>query len=96
MHSKTAKEIWDTLENIHERDTKVKMAKLQAHRTLFENLKMIVDEDIVAFFLRVAEVVIIMIGLGEEIKESVVVQKLLRYLPPRFNPKFFAIQEVAN
>ena len=28
MQSKTAKEIWDTLENIHEGDTKVKMAKL--------------------------------------------------------------------
>ena len=57
MHSKTVKEIWDTLENIHEGDTKVKMAKLQAHRTHFENLKMNEDEDIVVFFLRVSEVV---------------------------------------
>ena len=68
MHSKTAKEIQDTLENIHEGDTKVKMAKIQAHRTQFENLKMNEDEDINAFFLRVAEVVNIMIGIGEEIK----------------------------
>ena len=45
------------------------------------------DEDIAAFFLRVAEFVNIMIGLGEEIKESVVVQKILRSLPSRFNPK---------
>ena len=28
MHNKTAKEIWDTLESIHEGDKKVKMAKL--------------------------------------------------------------------
>ena len=69
MHSKTSKEIWDTLENIHEGDTKVKMAKLQAHRNQFENLKMNEDEDIAPFFLRVAEVVNIMIGLGEELKK---------------------------
>ena len=54
------------------------------------------DEDIVSFFLRVAEVVNIMIGLVEEIKESVVVQKLLRSLPPRFNPKVSAIEETTN
>ena len=32
MHSKTAKDICDTLGNIHEGDTKEKMAKLQARR----------------------------------------------------------------
>ena len=32
MHNKTTKEIWDTLESIHEGDKKVKMAKLQAYR----------------------------------------------------------------
>ena len=57
IHSKTTKDIWDTLGNIHEGDTKVNMAKLQAHRTQFENLKMNEDEDIAAFFLRVSEVV---------------------------------------
>ena len=96
MHSKTAKDIWDTLGSIHEGETKVKMAKLQAYRTQFENLKMNEDEDIVAFFLRVAKVVNIMIGLGEEIKESVVVQKILRSLPSRFNPKVSAIEETTN
>ena len=37
MHSETAKDIWDTLENIHEGDKKVNMAKLQASRTQIEN-----------------------------------------------------------
>ena len=32
MHNKTAKEIWDTLESIHEGDKKVKIAKLQVYR----------------------------------------------------------------
>ena len=32
MHNKTAKEIWDTLESIHEGDKKVKATKLQVYR----------------------------------------------------------------
>ena len=37
-----------------------------------------------------------MIGLGEEIKESVVVQKILRSLPSRFNPKVSDIEETTD
>jgi hypothetical protein len=33
------------------------------------------------------------IGLGEEIEEFVIVQKVLRCLPMRFNPKISAIEE---
>jgi hypothetical protein len=33
------------------------------------------------------------IGLGEEIKDSVIVQKVLRSLPMRFNPKISALEE---
>ena len=54
MHKKTSKEMWDTLENIHEGDKKMKTAKLQVYRAQFENLKMNDDEDISSFFLRVA------------------------------------------
>jgi hypothetical protein len=51
------------------------------------------DEDIVAYFLRVDETVNAIIGLGEEIEESVIVQKVLRSLPMRFNPKISALEE---
>jgi hypothetical protein len=33
------------------------------------------------------------IGLGEEIEESVIVQKVLRSLPMRLNPKILALEE---
>jgi hypothetical protein len=33
------------------------------------------------------------IGLGEEIEESVIIQKVLRYLPMRFNPKISSLEE---
>ena len=68
MHNKTTKEIWDTLESIHEGDKKVKIAKLQVYRAQFENIKMNDDEDIASFFLRVAEIVNNMRALGETIK----------------------------
>jgi hypothetical protein len=51
------------------------------------------DEDITAYFLRVDETVNAIIGLGEEIEESVIVQKVLRSLPMRFNPKILALEE---
>jgi hypothetical protein len=90
-HCKSTKEIWDKLRNIYEGDTKVKAAKLQTYRGQFEQLKMKEDENIAAYFLR--ETVNAIIGLGEEIKESVIVQKVLRSLPMRFNPKISTLEE---
>jgi hypothetical protein len=54
------------------------------------------DEDIAAYFLRVDEIVNAIIGLGEEIEESVIVQKVPRSLPMRFNPKISAIEEISD
>jgi hypothetical protein len=45
------------------------------------------DENIAAYFLRVSETMNAIIGLEEELEESVIVQKVLRSLPMRFNPK---------
>jgi hypothetical protein len=92
-HCKPAKEIWDKLQNIYEGDSKVKAAKLQTYRGQFEQLKMKEDEDIAAYFLQVDETMNAIIGLGEEIEESVIVQKVLRSLPMRFNPKISTLEE---
>ena len=96
MHNNTAKEMWDTLENIHEGNKKVKTAKLQVYRAQFENLRMNDDEDIASFFLRVVEIVNNMKYLGETIQECVIVQKILRSLPSSFNPKVYAIEETVD
>jgi hypothetical protein len=92
-HCKSAKEIWDKLRNIYEGDSKVKATKLQTYRGQFEQLKMKEDEDITTYFLRVDEIVNAIIGLGEEIEESVIVQKVLRSLPMRFNLNISALEE---
>ena len=43
-------------------------------------------ENIAAYFLQIDETVNEIIGLGEEIKESIIAQKVLRYLSMRFDP----------
>jgi hypothetical protein len=95
-HCKSAKEIWDKLQNIYEGDSKVKAAKLQTYRGQFEQLNMKEDENIAAYFLRVDETLNAIIGLGEEIKESVIVQKVLRFLPMRFDPKISTLEEISD
>ena len=68
MHCTSAKETWDNLKNVYEGDGKVKGAKLQTYRRKFEYLKIKEDEDIVAYFLWVDEIVNTMRGLGEKVK----------------------------
>jgi hypothetical protein len=92
-HYKSAKEIWDKLQIIYEGDTKVKATKLQTYRGQLEQLKIKEDEDIATYFLRVYQTVNAIKGLGEEIEESVIVQKVIRSLPIRFNPKISALEE---
>ena len=72
------------------------MAKLQAYRTQFENLKMNEDEDVASFFLKVAKIVNNMKYVGETINECVIVKKDMRSLPSRFNPKVSSIEETTN
>jgi hypothetical protein len=52
------------------------------------------DETVGKYFLRVEEMVNAMKALGETIDEPSLVQKILRSLPDRFNPKVYAIEEL--
>jgi hypothetical protein len=96
MHLGTAKEMWDKLISIYEGNEKVKDTKLQTYKIQFEQLKMMEDETVGKYFLRVEEMVNAMKALGETIEEPYLVQKILRSLPDRFNPKVSAIEELNN
>ena len=90
--------MWDKLVNSYEGNEKVKDAKLQSHILKFEQLKMNEDESVSKFFLRVDKLVNAMRALGGKIKEddTNIVQKILRSLPDRFNPKVSAIEEMSD
>ena len=85
MHCSSAKVIWDKLKKVYEGDTKVKSAKLQSYRSQFESLKMEESEDIETYFLLIDEVVNTIRGLGEKVGNDIIVQKVLRSLPARFD-----------
>jgi hypothetical protein len=92
MHLETAKDMWDKLISNYEGNEKVKDAKLQIYKVQFEHLQMKEDETIGKYFMRVEELVNEMKSLGEKIEEASLVQKFLRSLPDRFNPKVSAIE----
>jgi hypothetical protein len=71
----------------------VKEAKLQTYGGQLEQLKMKEDDNIAAYFLLVDEIVNAIIGLGEEIKEFVNVQKVLISLLGSYFNYFIAMNE---
>jgi hypothetical protein len=94
MHLESAKAMWDKLISSYEGNKKVKDAKLQTYRLKFEQLKMNEDETVSKYFLRVEELVNAMKGLGDKIEDAFLVQRILRSLLDRFNPKVSAIEEL--
>jgi hypothetical protein len=54
------------------------------------------DENISSYVLRVVETVNAIRGLGEEVDESIIVQKVLRSLPMIFDPKISTLEERAD
>eukprot|EP00253_Pinus_taeda_P005042 PITA_05042 len=96
MHFKSAKEIWDKIILSYEGDEQVKRAKLQTLRIRYENLKMHSNENIANYLLRMDEIVNCMRDLGEEFKEVVLVEKVLRSLSAKFDSKVSSIEEKEN
>jgi hypothetical protein len=52
------------------------------------------EESISTYFICVDEIVNTILGLGEEVKETIIVQKVLRSLLSRFDPNISAIEEI--
>jgi hypothetical protein len=52
------------------------------------------EENVVVYLLRVDEIVNTIKGLGETVTEPMIVQKVLRSLPLRFDTKVSAIEEI--
>ena len=59
----------------------------------FEILKMKEEENITEYLLRVDEIVNVIRGIGREIKEKEVVDKVLRTLPMKYESKVSTLEE---
>eukprot|EP00253_Pinus_taeda_P033921 PITA_33921 len=85
--------MWDKIILSYEGDDQVKCAKLQTLRIRYETLKMHSNESISNYLLCIDEIVNCMRNLGEEIKEVILVEKVLRSLSTEFESKVSAIEE---
>ena len=92
MHIESTKETWDKLISSYEGNEKVKYVELHTYRLKFEQIKMNEDETVSKYLLRVEEMMNAMKGLGEEIEEAPLVQKILISFPDRFNPEVSPIE----
>jgi hypothetical protein len=50
------------------------------------------EEDVIAYLLDVDEIINTIIGIGEKVEESMIVQKVLRSLPLIVDAKVFSIE----
>jgi hypothetical protein len=92
LNCKNAKQLWDKLETIYAGDSKVKRAKLETLKVQYEGLKMKDEENISEYFERVDNIVNAIIGLGVEVSDNELVEKILRTLPMLYNPKVSTIE----
>lgn len=89
-------EIWYKLRNINEGDDKIKEAKLQTFRAQFEGLKMNDEEYIATYMLHVNKIINSIRGIGEEMKDYLIINKVIRSLPLKFNSNVSTIEEAKD
>ncbi|KAG8489442.1 hypothetical protein CXB51_017819 [Gossypium anomalum] len=77
---KTTKEVWTILQNQHERNTAVRMSKLQILTTKFENMKMNEDELFFDFYTKLCDISNEAFYLGEHFFEVKLVKRFSRSL----------------
>lgn len=81
----SAKDAWEALKQGFQGSTQIKQVRLQTLKRDFENLKMREEENVGDYCVRVKSCVDKMKTLGEEISNEVIVKKVLRTLPPKWN-----------
>ncbi|XP_021823771.1 uncharacterized protein LOC110765027 [Prunus avium] len=95
-HVSTSKEAWDVLINSYIGREKVKKVRLQTLRRQFELLQMERKESISDYFSRTLSLANQMKANGEDMKELLIVEKILRTLTDRFEGKVTAIEETRD
>ncbi|XP_074323745.1 uncharacterized protein LOC141660658 [Apium graveolens] len=80
----SAKSAWEAIKTLCQGADQVKAARVQTLKTEFEALCMKESDQLDNFYMKLNGLVTNIRALGEEMKESYVVKKLLRAVPTRF------------
>ena len=89
----SAKQLWDKLGTIYAGDSKVRREKLQTLKAQFEGLKMKEKENICQCFERIGTIVNAVRGLGQNVLDDEIVDKVLRTFPMVYNPKVSTLED---
>ena len=91
--TKKYKEAWDILKSSYEGIDKVKTAKLQILRRYFETLSMEETDSVDSFYSYVIGLINHIKSHGETIKDRMIVEKVLRSIPPKFDTLVVTLEE---
>ena len=93
LEKSTSKKICDSMKKKYEGNVRVKRSILQSLRKEFETLEMQRGENITAYFARVLSIASKMRTYGEQMRDVMIVEKILRSLTDRFNYIVCSIEE---
>jgi hypothetical protein len=93
LQKNTSKQIWDSMKKKYEGNARVKRLHLQALRKEFETLEMKSGENVSDYFSRVMSVANRMRVYGEQLVDTTIVEKILRYLTKKYNYIVCSIEE---
>ena len=65
-------------------------------QTKFDELRMLESETLSQFYEKLCDIANEFFALGEKLDESVLVQKIVRVLPDRFDTKLLAMEEAKD
>ena len=82
----TAKETWEFLRTMNVGVERVKKVKIQTLKREFEILTMREEESIIDFAVKLTKLITHIQSLGEKIIEGIIVSKLLRATPEKYDP----------
>lgn len=85
LQKETARQLWESMRRKYQGSARVQRSQLQALRREFEVLEMMESETITEYFARVMLIANNMRNNGEILKDTQIVEKILRTLTERFN-----------
>ena len=91
--SESTKEVWKILHTQFEGIADVKRSHFTMLQTRFDELRMLETETLSEFYEKLSDIANEFFALGEKLDESVLVRKIVRVLPDRFDTKLLAMEE---